>query len=109
MIPAAPHRVSLVLPISTVRAGAAAMQVVVYLLRDVRVELDVLRGPAVDQASGGVSAPAPWTILFVSGISDASDGRPVSGPGFEARLRARIQRGYARQGISNVQYELYLL
>ncbi|HZS00552.1 MAG TPA: hypothetical protein VFE37_17685 [Chloroflexota bacterium] len=40
---------------------------------------------------------------------DAEHGHPVSAPDFEATLRAHIERSYARQGISDVDYELELL
>jgi hypothetical protein len=109
MNPSPVRRVSIVLPIRSARASIAAIQIVLYLLDHLRVELDLLRGPAAEEAGLALLVRRPRTVLFVRAVSDAPDGRPVSNPDFEETLRARIERSYARQGLSNVQYDLHLL
>jgi len=85
------------------------MQVVLHLLRMMRVELDLLRGPATIGAS---PLPQPGTsgaILFVSATAELDAGDLESGSGLEQRLRAHIEHSYARQGIARVEYELQIV
>ena len=106
----APHRrVSLILPVGSSRAGIAAIRVVLYLLRTVRVELDLLRGPAAEEAALPSQAGSPGAVLFVRAISEAPDGSPISEPDFERGLRSHIERSYRRLGIGPVEYELEIL
>jgi hypothetical protein len=74
-----------------------------------RVELDLLRGPAATDATPALPSRAPGAILFVRAVSEAPDGSPVSQPTFEPDLRAHIQVSYRRLGIASVQYELEIL
>ena len=104
-----PRRVSLVLPVGSAPGRAAALQIVVHLLRSMRVELDLLRGAAAEEAGVAVQPGGPGAFVFVTATSDAENGRPVSDPEFEVELRVRIERGYARVGIPDVDYELEIL
>jgi hypothetical protein len=74
-----------------------------------RIELDLLRGAAADEARAAAYPGNIGAVGFVTATTDAPDGRPVSDPGFEAEVRARIERIYARFGIPNVEYELEIL
>jgi hypothetical protein len=106
---ASARRVSLVLPVDSAQASLAAIRVALYLLRTMRVELDLLRGAAADEAGVATSLRNVGTVVFVTAITDTPDGRPVSDPAFEAEVRARIGSIYARFGISNVEYEIEIL
>ncbi|SRR5581483_3756788 len=104
-----PRRVSLVLPVGSAPARLVALRIVLHLLRSMRVELDLLRGSAAEEAGIAVQPGSPGAFIFVTAMWDAEHGHPVSAPDFEATLRAHIERSYARQGISDVDYELELL
>jgi hypothetical protein len=74
-----------------------------------RIELDLLRGVAADDARVAAYPRSLGAVVFITATTDAADGRPISDPGFEAEARARIERIYARLGIPNVEYELEIL
>jgi hypothetical protein len=82
---------------------------VLYLLDHMRVELDLLRGPAAQEAGLALPRRRSRSILFVRAVSDAPDGRPVTDPDFETTSRARIEPSYARLGILDVDYELEIV
>jgi hypothetical protein len=87
----------------------AAVQVVLHLLRTMRVELDLVRDADAEGGRVAVQPGSPGAVLFVRAVSDAPNGNPVSDPNYEATLRAHIERSYARRAIANVAYELHLL
>lgn len=95
-------RLSLILPIHSRRAILAAVRVVFHLLRQARVELDLLRSASDVLARRPGS---PGGVLFVS----AEIGGVVDVGAFEQDLRERILRSYAREGISPVEYHLELV
>ena len=106
---ASARRVSLVLPVDSAQASLAAIRVALYLLRTMRIELDLLRGAAADEAGVAAYPGNVGAVVFVTATSDSPDGRPVSDPVFETEVRARIEGIYARFGIPNVEYELEIL
>ena len=105
----APSRVSLILPVSSRRAVVAATNVVLALLRSARVELDLLRGPADAGTSPQYDPGTPGAILFVATDIQLPADNPAAPSELEANLRGRIERAYARQGISPVEYELQIV
>jgi hypothetical protein len=102
------RRVSLVLPIASRRAILAAIQVVLHLLRTMRVELDLLRTPETGDAPPSPQPGAPGAILFVTAVLELDAGGREALPSAQA-LRSFIERSYARQGIPDVEYELEIL
>ncbi len=102
-------RLSLILPIGSRAALLAGSQVVLSLLRSMRVELDLLRGPGAPRASPQSVPGRPGTILFVAANLLWPAGKAVRRSAFEPDLRGRIERVYARHGWSPVAYELEIL
>jgi len=99
----------LILPTGSGAALLAASQVVLWVLHLVRVELDLLRGPAVPGAPSRSTPGLPGTILFVAANLPWSLADTAMLLQFEQDLRARIERLYARRGLSPVAYQLEIL
>ena len=103
------RRVSLVLPVSSRRAILAATQVAFSLLRTGRVELDLLRGPPDSRGRPAPPVSGPGAILFVAATLPLDDSLPSSLPDLKQQLRTAVERAYARQGITPVEYDLQIL
>ncbi len=103
------RRVSIILPIGSSRGNVAAILVVLYLLRTMRVELDLLRGPAPEDADVSLPLGSAGAVLFVSAIAAATAGEPFDRTGFEPALRAHIERSYRRMGVPLIQYGLEIV
>ena len=103
------RRVSLLLPIGSRRAILAATQVVFSLLREGRVEVDILRGIPGPSGRTVLSVGTPGAVLFVA--TRAPEGRisPESLVAFENAVRSTVERSYRRQGIASVEYDLQIL
>jgi hypothetical protein len=102
-------RLSLILPIGSRAALLAASQIVLSLLRQMRIELDLLRGPAAPDAPSQSVPGRPGTILFLAANLPWPTGQDPSRSEFEQELQARIKRVYARHGVSPVVYGLEIL
>jgi hypothetical protein len=108
MNPAGTNRVALALPVGSTRRIVAAAQVVVYLVEHVgKTELDLFR-----LAPDSAAAPEPGerrAILFVAVAVRRAPLDPTASARFERDLRTRVERAYARQGITPVEYDLQML
>lgn len=106
-----PHarRVSLLLPIGSRRAILAATQVVFSLLREGRVEVDILRGHPDPSGRVALNAGTPGAVLFVA--TRVPEGRTSTDSvvAFEHAVRSTVERAYRRQGIASVAYDLQML
>ena len=99
--------VALVLPVTSAREAMAAIQVVMHVLRQGRVELDLVREPR--QGQDAPTTGFASTTLFISADVPLEDAGPETRDAFERDLRDTIERRYARQGIQPVAYDLQLL
>ena len=102
-------RLSLILPIGSRGALLAASQVVLSLLRLMRVELDLLRGPPTPAAPSPSMPGLPGSVLFVAASLPWPPADTAVAREFERDLRAHVERVYARRGLSPVAYELEIL
>jgi hypothetical protein len=102
-------RLSLILPIDSRAALLAASQVVLSLLRILRVELDLLRGPSVPGAPSPSGPGRPGAILFVAANLPEPFHDTDSAAEFEQELRARVEHIYARHRISPIVYDLEII
>jgi hypothetical protein len=109
MSAAASPRLSLILPIGSRGALLAASQVVLWVLRLMRVELDLLRAPDAPGAPSRSTPGLPGTILFVAANPPWTVAESTISSEFEQALRAGIERDYARRGLSPVAYVLEIL
>jgi len=100
-------RLALALPVGSARSIIAATQVVIYLLRHLgKTELDLSdRAPQVRPA--GTRSEVGITLFAAVVIARPPDDEARAR--LEQQVRERIERYYARQGISPVYYDLQAL
>jgi hypothetical protein len=102
-------RLSLILPIKS-RAGLlAASQVVLALLREMRIELDLLRGLSAPPGATPHAPGRPGTVLFVAADLPATIDDASALASFERDPRASIERAYTRRGAASVEYVLEII
>jgi hypothetical protein len=87
----------------------AASQVVLSLLRILRVELDLLRGPSVPGGPSPSGPGRPGAILFVAANLPEALRDTVPAAEFERELRARVEHIYACHRISPIVYDLEII
>lgn len=101
-------RFALALPVGSVRSIIAATQIVIFLVRHVgKMELDLSdRGsrPAPPEARPDVS-----TVLFAAVIVERPPEDADEAARLERQIRQRVERYYARHGITPVYYDLQVL
>ena len=108
MNPVNTDRVALALPVGSTRRIVAATQVVVYLVEHVgKTELDLLR--LAPEPAGSAESGERRAILFVAVAVRRAPLDATATARLERDLRARIERAYARQGITPVEYDLQML
>jgi hypothetical protein len=100
-------RLALALPVGSTRSIIAATQVVIYLLRHLgKTELDLSdRAPQVPPT--GTRSEVGMTLFAAVVIERPPDGEARAR--LEQAVCERIERYYARQGISPVYYDLQAL
>ena len=101
-------RVALVLPVHATPLARAATQVVVFLLRATRrTELALLSRDAFVPPAPG--APERFGLLFVAAHVRPALADEAARTRLERLVRGQIERAYARQGISDVDYVFELV
>jgi hypothetical protein len=106
--PVSSLRFALALPVGSLRAIIAATQVVIYVVRDVgKTELDLSqRGPLPAQR---IVRSRVAMVLFAAVIIERPAGDADEAARLERQIRERVERYYARQGISPIYYDLQAL
>jgi len=101
-------RLALALPVGSTRSIIAATQVVIYLVRYVgKTELDLSsRAPQV--RPDGTRSEVGVT-LFAAVVVEQPPEDDEARVRLEGQVRERIERYYARQGITPVYYDLEAL
>ena len=101
-------RLSLALPVYSRPSILAAMQVVIFMVRAMgRIEVDLLR-----YEPPGQTAPEAYAlqgIVLAATNVPVAPNDPTGRSRLEQRVRARVERQYARHGIPNVDYDLQML
>ena len=101
-------RVALILPVHTTQAARAATQVVVFLLRTTpRMELALLSRDAFARPSR--PAAERFGLLFVAAQIRRPRAQATARGWLERLIRRQVDRAYARERITDVQYELEIL
>ena len=104
MTPARELRVSLALPLDSPQRIRAAIDIIAFLLRSMRVELELLnRGYA---AAERTSVPP---IILVAGNLPVMHFDTQTAPRAERALGVRIERIYARHGVVPASFDLQIL
>jgi hypothetical protein len=102
------NRAALILPVDSPPEIVAATQIVIFLVRGIgRTEMDLLEESEL-RASGGPRATGRFALLV--GVTPRARVREsLSSSALEQVIRARVEREYARQGITPVEYDLQIL
>lgn len=108
MRPSASLRFALALPVGSVRAIVAATQVVIFLVRDLgKTELDLSERGAELPSAG--RRPRAGAILLAAVVVERPPEDALPRTDLERQVRERIERAYARQGITPVHYDLQVV
>ena len=101
-------RVALALPLDSRPRLLAAVQIVIHFMRTYgRIELDLLERPTSLRTPAGAGRP-PGTLFLSRAVQLATD-TPEARAQLESEVRAQIERRYARQGVTQVSYDLELI
>jgi hypothetical protein len=101
-------RVALILPVHTTQAARAATQIVVFLLRTTpRAELALLSRGAFVRSPRGASER--FGLLFAAVQVRRPRAQTTARGWLERLIRAQVERAYAREGLTDVQYDLAIL
>ena len=101
-------RIALILRADSRREILAATQIAIFFVREVgRTEAELLRLPSIPTGRG--SERAVRTVLFAAATVRASVRDRVSSAVLERVVRAYVERTYARQGITPIEYDLQML
>jgi hypothetical protein len=101
-------RLALVLPIGSIRAMVAATHVAIFLISELgRTEIDVPNRPRTPPLTQQ-SAPHATSLFVATSVRVSREDVDMKFR-LAAAVRTRIERAYARQGISPVWYDLQVL
>jgi len=101
-------RIALALPLDSRPRLLAAVQIVIHFIRTYgRVELDLLERPTSLRTPTG--APRPPGTLFLSRVVHLPMDTLETRAQLESLVRAHVERRYARQGVTQVSYDLELI